>query len=58
MSPKTPEEIKVEKILDAWDLQRLETNRRIYDMEGYEEPVSGTFERADADTDEGVESEE
>ena len=41
MAFRTEEEIRIAKILDQMDLERLEDNRRIYDMDGYQDRTGG-----------------
>jgi hypothetical protein len=33
----SPDERKVKQILDEWDLARLEDDRHVYDMDGWDE---------------------
>lgn len=48
LAPKTEEEIKISKILDRMDLERLEQDREVYDMEGYQDRPVKTFSPKDS----------
>lgn len=37
MNMLTPDEMKVKRILDEWDLSRLELDRQDFDMDGWDE---------------------
>jgi hypothetical protein len=39
--PKTEEEIRIEKVLDDMELRRLEEDRQVLDMEGWNDSNAG-----------------